>query len=759
MSAPVPAAAAANAPGAAGAADPVTGEALPSLAQVRGPDYPAPTATPQQKAAYLDRLMAETEQDALARYKAATHNILYANHRQHIGWKQSRRSWEDLPIADGEVRVTMNYIAVILRARLQRLVSSEVNWRGIPTDNSYDAHDKVKVAVNFLKGRYHAEEMEAKLRQGLMQAFCTGVCALKSFWNPAIGPLTPATVMVPQPVLGPDGQPTVDPMSGQPAVQMVEAYADMNGQPVSDPEQAFYYRPGDSDTALRTVFNLRLNPEATGWTEAEGLRWLIDEEIVPLALARERFMKIAAQIRPLDTPASALTYERIARGSAVPRASTVFSTSPYLSASQSQMDASKLTAIREYWEMRSPFFPRGRTIVVVGGAVAYDGPWPQGIFPYSPLFGEPAMLSPYGRAPVTEMRSPQDVINREWTAIGREMEASGGGQWVAWAIPGVPDQAPRENNAIIQIPARSLLASRPISDVIQRVQPASVSADRWRLIEQAKAAIFDIGAYHEVSRGQIPPGLDSGVAIQYLLEQESAQLKDAVDAMKRALILWGRHQLAIARWGYGDGAERWLPVDRPDLGYMVDPIKGDALPDPETIGLDIEYFRPQSESAVRSEVKELLAMQVIDPRKALKIMDLGAGFEQAYESETRHYARARTENIAFEKGQFAQVAVAGPQGPMAVTIHPPAAGEPVRPFLLADDDDHLIHIDVHQELALDETLPWPMRQAVLAHIAEHRARLQAAMMAQLQLSQPPEPPASGDQPGASSASDESSKAA
>jgi hypothetical protein len=711
---------------------------MPTLEEVRGKGYPAPDAQDPKKVEFVSRLMSETEQDALARFKQATHNILYANGRQHIGWKQSRKSWEDLPLPDGDVRVTMNYIIVILRARLQRLVSSQVNWRGIPTDNSLDAHDRVKLAINFLKGRYQQQDMEAKLRAGLMQAFCTGVCALKSFWNPSIGPLTPATAMLPQqaPAVDEFGNPLSDelgnPLMGE--TQYVETYVDADGQPVDSPEQAFMYRPGDTDTAPRTVFNLRVNPEATGWTEAEGLRWLLDEEIVPIEQARERFPKIAKQIRPLDVPATSLTYERIARGSVVQKPGLVHAMSPYAGAAK-QADTSELSYIREYWEQRSLFFPKGRLIVVVGGAVAYDGPWPQGVFPYAPLVGEPGVLTAYGRSPVNDMLSPQTVINREWTAIVKEMLSSGAGSWVAWGIPGVPDQISREDNAVTQIPPRSILANRPISDIIQRMQPGSVSADRWRMLEQAKASIFDIGGYHEVSRGQVPPGLDSGVAIQLLLEQETAQLKDAVDAVKRSLITWGRHQLAIARWGYGDGFQRWVPVERPDLGFMVESIDGPKLPDPETIGLDIEYFRPQSEAATRGEVKELLSMGMIDPRKGLKIMDLGAGFEQAYASETRHYAKARTENLAMEKGE-----VVADQQLGCVHVQPdPVTGEPVPayPCLLPDDDDHLTHIDVHQEIALDPMQPWPLRQTALFHIAEHRMRLQAAMLAEMQMNQPP----------------------
>ena len=701
----------------------VTAPTASPLQKVRGEEYPGPDAEGSQKAAYIDRLWRYGETDALHRYKQAVFNILYVNGRQWLSWKKSRQGWEELPLPVGDFRVTMNYMLVMLRARLQRLVSSEINWRALPRDNSFHERDKARVATNFLKARFGLQEMEQKIRAGLMQASVAGFTAIKSFWNPNIGPLTPATMMFPVPVTNQQGE--------QVGVQYAEHPVDQNGQPVQDPSQAFQYRPGDTDTCLRTVFNIRLNPEATGWTEAEGLLWLVDSDIVTLETAREKFPQIMDQIRPMAGDEMALSYERIIAGSATRQNFLRFTTSPFAGGAQAPL-SSKLCIVREYWEMKSSFFPNGRLVVIVGGAEAYDGPWPQGVFPYAPLFGDPAMMSPYGHAPANDMVPPQDLLNREYTAVAREMWASGTGKFVSWAIPGVPDQITKTDDTVVRIPMRATLMNRSVGDVFQRIPPAVVSPDRWRLIDQAKAALFDIGSYHEVSRGQIPPGLDSGVAIQYLLEQESAQLKDAVESLKRSLILWGRHQLAIAKWGYGENVARWIPVDRPDLDFSIESLKGMDLPDHETLGLDIEYFRPESESATRAEVKDLLGMGTIDPRTALKVMDLGGGFENAYQSETRHYAKAMNENLCFQKQDCQIVPMPQPQPNGQVVAVPTIVNADGSPMFLPYDDDHEIHIDVHNEIALDPTQPWPVRQLVLQHIAQHRQVMQQLVMAMQQ---------------------------
>jgi hypothetical protein len=85
-----------------------------------------------------------------------------------------------------------------------------------------------------------------------------------------------------------------------------------------------------------------------------------------------------------------------------------------------------------------------------------------------------------------------------------------------------------------------------------------------------------------------------------------------------------------------------------------------------------------------------------------------------------------------------------PQGCFHVDTDP-ATGQPVptdRPFLFPQEDDHAVHIDSHAEIALDETQPWPLRQAVLNHMAAHRQVL-LAVLTQMAPPPPAGPPEEG----------------
>lgn len=719
------------------------------LKKLRGEAYPAKDAPEGIKSAYVKKLLAAGDADGLARYRQATKNICYHSGRMHIAWSNRSRSWEDLPLLDpNELRVVMNYIRPILRATTQRMLSAPVDFSVRPRDNSHEEKDRADVGARFLNSRWEQTAMKSRAEQTLELAFCCGVAAWKGFWNPSIGPLTPATKQQvrKQPMADPDGNPVIG-QDGQPLSEVVydaqgqplidEVFVDEQGNEVPDESSAYHFRPGDTDTVLRTVFNLRCNPEATGWDAGSGLRWVVDREVVPLSVAREKYQDIADRILAIAITDSSITYERIAASAATQRP-VVAGTSATAGTAQKN-DPGESTVITEYWELPNECYPQGRLIVLVGEVEAYDDVFPQGVFPYSPVYDEPAPLTAMGRPRVNDMTGPSDLINRQWTAIDAEMQMAGVGQWIAWDVEGVPDQITSSNRTVTKVPARGVIANKSLREVMHRIDPPAVGGDRWRIIDMAKGALFDIGGFHEVSRGQTPPGVDSGVAVKYLQEAEAGQLQKAMQAFHASIIAWARIQGQIAKWGYGDDTSRWMPVERKDLGFQVESVKGKDLPDFATAIIELDNFKPTSATSRAAELKELFEAQIIGPQQVLKAMDMGTGANALLDSQNRHYARARNENLAIQKGEF-QAVPAGPAplGPDGYPVGPPpmalmhADGSP---FVLQLDDNHLLHMDIHDELVLDDSQPVEIRQAASAHKQEHRAAMQA-----LQPATPPSAP-------------------
>lgn len=698
---------------------PQSAQPRPSPAVIRGPDYPFQDAESSRKVDYVRRLLRDTEAEAVARYKIAARNMLFVDGRQHIDWSLRDRTWQDAPSAPGEIRTVANYIRPILRSRLSRILSGDFVWRAIPRSNADEDRDQAAVAENLVSARWDALEMDSRLRYALWLAFPCGVSYLKSFWNPNLGALKTATMVLP---MGPNGEP-------------LEVPVDVQGQPVlgedglpGAPDQGFRYHLGDTDTAVRSLFNIRTNPDAYGLDVAEGFRWLIDSEVVPRSVVQERYGVELKTAKVADTHQQS-TWERIVKS-----VGQAFGTGADRYASADAPSDVDSVLLCEYWEPPTETLKKGRLLVLAGEEVLYDGDLPHEIVPYIPIYDERRAFDAAGRPTVNDLVPPQRTVNRMLSLILQELRSEGTGQWMGFDLPGVFDQITNETNAHIKVPVTTQTMAMGLDRLVSRVPKTAINQAWLAMLEEAKRQMFDIGAFHEIQRGQVPPGVDSGVAVQYLMEAENAQLHDTVRQVKASCIGWGRHQLHLARWGYGPSEERWLRVHRDDLGFLLEDVTGADLPDPEMVDLDVDGFEPASKAAFRADIKDLMDKGQLDPRIGLKLLDLGRGIAGAYESQTRHYAKARAENLAFEKGELTAVHPPGEENGIPVWMNPDGS-----PLLLSRDDDHLLHIERHQEIALDTSKPWEIRQALLSHIEAHRMAAMTQMIeAQSQMA-PQEP--------------------
>ena len=687
------------------------------------------------KVRWVEQLVATTDADALQRARKTAYNLLMANGRQHVTWNARQRRYEDLPLDPNEIRVTMNYIRPVLRSRTRRLLPTRMDYQFIPDSTSADARDQATVGQRFAHARWMQLAMRAKVDQALELAYASGVSFLKSFWNPALGYPKAAQLYVPQPVLQPvvdetgqpvldeqgqpAQQPVIDPQTGEPLTEQVLAFVAADGTPVQSEEEAYSYRPGDTDVSVRSIFNVRWNPEAKGWTTSDGLRWVIDQEPVPVTYARYLFPEYAEKIQPEGSSDAYLTYEKLASQAPAYRSA---GTGAYTTGNRPDGD---VVMLREYWELPTPHFPKGRLITLAGKCVVYDGDFPQGFFPYAPIYDEPAALSAGGRACIDDMTGPQSVINEQWGAVLRASRLVGVGQYITVDAPGMPDLVSNQDGGITKLPQQAL-RGQPIGNVFQKLDQSSVPSDRWQIIQQAEKVLFNVGAYHEVTQGSTPPGVDSGVAVRALVEQEEGQLAKARDALKESLIEFMRHQLALAVWGYEPGDERFLPVNRPDLGYQIESVDGAKLPNPERAFITIEGFRATSVAEQRAEVNEAVQNGYLTPQEARRALELGRGLLGTADTESRHYARARTVLLWIEQGQVQMQPVEVDGAPVIDqnTGQPmmQAMGPSGLPIVIPDVDRHDIHMDVLTDLILDETKPTDQR-ALAQAIYQERLQL------------------------------------
>ena len=697
-----------------------------TLEELRGPDYPPPGSQEVGEAGgkvtdYVKRLIRLTDPWAQMRYRMAARNLLMSDGRQRIDWSKGRNLWVDIPALDGEVVTVVNYIRPILRSLAQRVLSADFRWKVTPRTNAHEERDKSTIAETLLETRYGKTDMDGKVRLALYLAYNCGVAYLKSFWNPNIGPQQTATVSLPHP--------QTNALTDYPVSPQGVPLMDQEGNPAPDAGQPFTYRPGDTDTTVRSLFNIRLNPDAQGLEPDEGFRWLLDSDLLPISKIKEQWGRIAEKVTP-NNNADSLTMQ-------FQRLVSALGPSFYGQAPVPLDDTAEPRAMYiEFWEDKCPYLPQGRLCVVAGDVLLYDGPLPQGFIPHTPVYDERRPFDATGRARVDDLVPPQLTVNAEVSALLTQNRRDGIGQWMGFDIPGLFDQIGNVTAAQIKVPTRGMAMNRSLGDIIAKVPPTPFNQSRITAIDMALKQMFDIGAYHEIQRGQVPPGVDSGVAVQMLQEAENAQLNDTVRQLTISLCRWGRQQIGLARWGYGANEERWLPAGDKSLDFLVESVAGMDLPDPEEIDLTLEGFQPTSRAAQRAEIFQAVEAQMLDPMEAREALDIGRGLKGVFASQRRQYGKARRENLAIEKGRFHVIDAPGgsPTEGGAAFLHDDGS-----PFLLPSLDDHQEHIRVHEEIALDDTKPWPIREAILLHIAEHQSLIQqnAAQMLALQTAHDP----------------------
>ncbi len=656
---------------------------------------------------YVKSLFRQGEPDMLARAHEAMLNMRFEDGDQWLDWNSKDALWRDMPNPDGRVRHKENLIKPVLRARSHRLLSSEIVFSATPTSNASRDIDRARISERWLNSHWEDGQMNSLIGKAVNQTFTAGGVLIKQFWNGEIGALQAAKIVLEHPLEGKPMEYLVRP-DGTPIA------SETTGDPVQDTDEALMYRPGDVDHAIRTVFDITPNPEATGMKASDGFRWLIDTTVMPVHVARERYKR--PDIMPDDTDGHhIMRFKKFATSRVGGGRSHVPSNRGAGSSVNGQATAlheEQHTTVHEYWEVPSAMVPDGRLTILAGRIVVFDGNLPQGFVPYVDLDDEDDPFNFWGRPVVRDLVPPQKVLNQQWSLILEELERTGIGQWAAFDIPGLADQIGNEHGAILKIPWRAALQGRSITNIITRMQNAKPPTDRYNLIEMSRRSIFDIGAFHEISRGSVPPGVASGIAVQLLQESENQQLSTAIRGIRDSLIRIALQSLRVAKWGYGEFEDRWINSSRDDLDFMLDSIRGGDIAVAGELSIDLRGFRPQSRAALNAEVRELMQIGALAPEQGLKLLDMGRGMKAMFASEGKHWSRARFINKQivdgaygiFEDEQGVPHLIDGDGGP----------------FMLAEFDDHAIHLEVLNELILDDSRPVRVRQAAMVVAVERR---------------------------------------
>lgn len=252
----------------------------------------------------------------------------------------------------------------------------------------------------------------------------------------------------------------------------------------------------------------------------------------------------------------------------------------------------------------------------------------------------------------------------------------------------------------------------------------------------------DISGQHQVSKGQVPPGVTAATAISFLQEQDESMLSTTFSSIEDGFEKIGYQTLCYVKQYWDE--PRTVKVVGRDGQFNVLTFIGSDLRENTDIRIEAGSALPTSKSAKQALLMDLMSQGFIPPEKGLELMDVG-GVQRLYEEVQIDSSQAVRENMKMSTiteenmNQYLQTFM-GPPDPMTgqpSLIDPntgqplvdPATGMAIPPPLIVPVntfDNHQIHIQVHNNYRKGqeyEQLPQHIKALFEEHVNQHMAAM------------------------------------
>jgi hypothetical protein len=213
------------------------------------------------------------------------------------------------------------------------------------------------------------------------------------------------------------------------------------------------------------------------------------------------------------------------------------------------------------------------------------------------------------------------------------------------------------------------------------------------LLAGLREQILDISGQSEVSRGRVPTGVRSGVAVAYLQEEDDTKLGPTVLNMEEAIALMG--SMTLERVAQFYTTQRTIRIYRPDGQFDVIRFKGADLKNNTDVLCQSGSAMPKMKAARQQYTLELVSLGILtDPKEIKEELDLGAGEPDA---DDKNIAQANRENNIMLRGLDLHMFTL-PNNPSDKDIQGTiSSAVPVFAW-----QNHALHIERHTSQMMDE---------------------------------------------------------
>lgn len=248
----------------------------------------------------------------------------------------------------------------------------------------------------------------------------------------------------------------------------------------------------------------------------------------------------------------------------------------------------------------------------------------------------------------------------------------------------------------------------------------------------------DIAGIHEVSQGNVPPGVTAATAISYLQEQDETKLSHTVDSIEMGIEKIA--QMTLSYVGQFWDAQRVIKVTGADGTFDAMAFKGSDLKGNTDIMIEAGSALPTSRAAKQAMIMDFMKMGFITPEEGLEVLELG-GINKIYDRLQVDKKQAQRENLKMSQVSLELLEMHMEQEMVRLTeqeadtitedgIPLDRDGIPIPPDLVVavnTYDNHAMHVQIHNDFRKSQSFdnqPQHVKELFDQHVNQHLAALE-----------------------------------
>lgn len=611
------------------------------------------------------------------------------------------------------VRLVVNKTRTAVRKECSKLSASRPIPTVIPATNEDEDFQAAQVAEELVQTQFGNADFERTYRSWIWWGVVCGTSFLKSYWSP--NEPDPNYNEPQRPMMGLDGQPLSDPITGKPIMAPAKP---LKGRIMTERITPFHIYVPDL-----LCEDLNKQPYIIHATTRS-----------PLWVQRTFGFKPTCDVRA---------------------SSTIMESAFIINKNGEEILDSVL--VKEVWLKKDahPDFPEGGLLTIINDRVVQwqdQWPWPFPEYPFYKYDGIPTGGF-YSDSIVVDLIPLNKEYNRTKSQM-IEIKNTMGKPKLLYAKGSInPRQISSEpGQGIPYVPG----FPTPVV-----MQPAEVPATMGIELDRLAADFDDLSGQHEISRGQNPTQVTSGTAISFLQEQDDLTLTYQIASIEYAMELLGKHYLKYVSTYWDDA--RLIKVTGKDSNFEAKHWKGSDLRGNTDVKIQTGSALPTSKAARTAQITEMMQYGWLDPVTGLELMNMG-GFNKALDQMLIDKKQAQRENM--------KMAALEPEDVIPFTQPPeqpidPETGQPVgywfdpmgnpspvpfdengqpwqpRPPIPVNSwDAHDQHIQFHNQYRKTqefELLPEEVKEAFELHVQMHQMSMMSPQQGALGMVQPMDP--------------------